>query len=749
MRGTRSAVLLLLTAACTTIPRGLPPATLRDLPWGDSPADQTLLQAREAMERGEPRAALTLVGEVLAARPHDVDARRLRQDLLRQRGRTGLLLAESDEALQRNPDDGIAWYLRGRLVDRGEDKLRCFSRAVELAPDRLWPWLGLAHTLRAVDGERALSIYAQLYRGSGQHPVVAVAYAAALREVGRLDAAAAVYAALRPDRRVAGVGDLGLAQVWLQQDQRPKAWTALLSALRQRPFDPGVQSLIAGWIASGASEDQEVMVLDVLREDPARLAAFARGDGATVLAPLLQRQGQSTAARRVLASVGPGAAPQLQRLARRLALAVGDVDAFLQMVTATVPRELVAAEANELRGRWLVLLDGPWQRGEPLASPAQALALLDALFAVGLLQEVELLAELVLQRWPDAAAAAERRDDARRELAFAAGLRRLLYGGYDHHDTRDLAAVLDALRALSQQVFGRDVVGAPTVYSVPMVGEMVDPFSGPLAEHLARCNRHLVLGRRSGGTVEGLLLTRLSVAELPAAAELALPGRCFEVVGIDRDIKSLGGVVGGDLAGVALLNHFLIDHDAVQDWARSLADRRRIAAEDGGALRQDPLPADARGAAVDVAWRLAVLSPVQDKDLAGAVMAMIRCHERQHLVDSFHYLPVERNVWRGLGLLLQFGFSPSAIEAEMERRAELAALAVSPHPELVLAHVADFLGEPGADSAHHRGFGQLAQDLAIELQALGVDAAAAAPCRWHELETTLVRAAAERLLARR
>lgn len=445
MRGTWSAVLLLLTAACTTIPRGLPPATLRDLPWGDSPADRTLLQAREAMERGEPRAALTLVGEVLAARPHDVDARRLRQDLLRQRGRTGLLLAESDEALQRHPDDGIAWYLRGRLVDRGEDKLRCFSRAVELAPETA---VAVArprpHVARRRRRTGALSIYAQLDRGSGQHPVVAVAYAAALREVGRLDAAAAVYAALRPDRRVAGVGDLGLAQVWLQQDQRPKAWTALLSALRQRPFDPGVQSLIAGWIASGASEDQEVMVLDVLREDPARLAAFARGYAPTAPAPLLQRQGQSTAARRVLASVGPGAAPQLQRLARRLALAVGDVDAFLQMVTTTVPRELVAAEANELRGRWLVLLDGPWQRGEPLASPAQALALLDALFAVGLLQEVELLAELVLQRWPDAAAAAERRDDARRELAFAAGLRRLLYGGYDHHDTRDLAAVLDA-----------------------------------------------------------------------------------------------------------------------------------------------------------------------------------------------------------------------------------------------------------------------------------------------------------------
>jgi hypothetical protein len=143
---------------------------------------------------------------------------------------------------------------------------------------------------------------------------------------------------------------------------------------------------------------------------------------------------------------------------------------------------------------------------------------------------------------------------------------------------------------------------------------MLNPFVGGLATHLSRYNRHLVLGRRSGGTAEGLLVTRLSLAELPVAERQQLGSRCYEVVGMDRNVKSLGGVVGSDLAGVALLNHFLIDYDAVVDWALGLRDRRRIARQDGEALRRDPVPADVGMAPLDAAWRLALVSGVADAD---------------------------------------------------------------------------------------------------------------------------------------
>ncbi|MCA8953822.1 MAG: hypothetical protein KDE27_30195, partial [Planctomycetes bacterium] len=437
-----------------------------------------------------------------------------------------------------------------------------------------------------------------------------------------------------------------------------------------------------------------------------------------------------------------------RRLQRRLLLAVGDVGGFLAVVRGDVPRPLVADETNQLRGRWLTLLDGPWCDGDPLASAEQAVALLDALLGLGFVSETEQIAELAHQRFPAATELAARRDEARAELAFEAGLRRLLYRGYRDGDVADLRQVLERLRAVAERALGRDVVGEPERFVVPLVGELVDPFRGELAAHLERYNRHLVLGRRSGGVAEGMLLTRLSVRELPADPLLTLPGRCFEVVAVDRDVRAFSGVVGGDIAGVALLNHFLIDYDAVREWAETIADRRRVAAADGDALARDALPRDPGFDPLDVAFRLALLSPVRDTGLEAAVLDTIRHHERQHLVDSFHYLPIASHLGRGLGLMFEIGLSPALIEAEMERRAELASLAVSPHTELVLAHIVDFLGDPGIESPHHRGFGALAQQLSRRFEQLGVSPDAALPSRWHLLDMELVRRAARDLLAR-
>lgn len=746
----RYALLLLASlTACHSLPDG-PPATLVDLPWRANPLDEKALAARSLFEQGQQRVALARIDEVLAANPRHVDAQRLRQDLLRERGRRGRLWCEAEEALLRRPDDAMAHYLFGRIVADPERKLESFARAARLAPDSLWPWLGLAHTLRFHAPARSVEIYDRLYVASEGHPLVGIAYAAALREEQRHDEAQAIYRRLQAAPEVPGVGDLGLAQSLVAQDRRAEAWPALLAALRQRPHDPAVQGLLRGWILAGASQDQVAQVFDVLREDPGRVHAFGGGDGETLLAELLLRMLQPQAALSLLEAAHVSARqPLLRRLQRRLLLALGETAAFLNLVRTDVPAWLVGAEQNQLRGRWLTLLHGPWHAGEPLASVEQSVGLLEALRGVGWLVEVETLAAVALRRWPDCAAPlVALRDEARRELAFEAGVRRLLYQGYEAGDRGGLQTVLDQVRELSQRLLGNDVVGDPVVFSVPMVGEMLDPFTGGLAEHFARYNRHFVLGRRSGGTAEGMLFTRLSLRELPAQPELALPARCFEVVGIDRDVRALAGVLGGDIAGVALLNHFLVDFDAVREWARTVADRRRIAVEDGLALCTDPLPRSAGEEPLDVAWRLALASPVQDNDLDAAVLDTIRQHERQHLVDSFHYLPVEDNLWRSLGLLFQFGLSPSAIEAEMERRAELAALAVSTHTELVLAHIADFLGEPGADSPHHEGFAELGRQVTAELQALGVSAEGAAPSRWHTVDRGLVRQAAQRLLAR-
>jgi hypothetical protein len=718
-----------------------------DLPWGTAAVDQRVLEARQLVEKGLPRDALDVLEAVLAETPRHIDGLRLRQDVLRERGRRGRLQYEVEQALAADPDDAAMLYLRGRIAVGEPAKLADFTRAAELQPASVWPWLGLAHTLRRSDPARARTIYAALYAASDRHPLVAIAFAALLREQQQHAEAAEVYERLRDDARVPGVGDLGLAQSWLALDRRAEAWTALLAALRERPYDPGVQSLLRGWLSVSASADQIAQAFDLLREDPARLQALATGDGIHLAADLLQRaqQPQAVLALFEAQQIGPRQ-PALRRLQRRLLLGIGDVRGFLAIVRSDVPGWLVGAEPNQLRGRWMTLLDGPWHEGDPLAVEAQCVDLVSALLRTGWLVEAELLAEVARRRWPGQPALATLRDEARAELAFEAGVRRLLYHGYENGDRADLGAVVQRIRELSERVFGRDVVGQPTTFSLPMIGEMLDPFAGGLAEHFDRYNRHFVLGRRAGGTAEGMLLVRLSLRELPPAHDLALAGRCFEVVAIDRDVRALASVLGGDIAGVALLNHFLVDFDAVREWAQGIAARRRVAAEDGLALASDPLPALAGDDPLDVAWRLCLASPVVDGDLDAAVLDMIRQHERQHLVDAFHFLPIESNLWRSLGLLFSFGLSPSAIEAEMERRAELAALATSPHVELVLAHIADFLAEPDAESPHHQGFGALGRQIGAELRALGVPAERTAPSRWHLVDRELVRQAARRLL---
>ncbi|MBL9076507.1 MAG: hypothetical protein JNL08_03330 [Planctomycetes bacterium] len=747
MRRSWSWALVLLCGGCAAA-AGLPRRPLADLPSDTAEPDRRVALARADVEQGRPRAALDAVEAVLATEPAHVDAQRVRQDVLRQRGRRGRLVHESAAALAARPDDGLAHYLHGRIAADTASKLAAFERAVALRPDSVWPWLGLAHTVRAADPQRARSIYAALYDASDRHPLVAIAFAALLREQDQFAEAAAVYEHLRADPRAPGTGDLGLAQCWLALDRRAEAWDALLAAVRERPYDPGVHQLLRGWLQAGATADQQAQVFDLLREDPARLAAFAAGDGVALAVELLQRARQPHAVLALLDAHGVTVRqPALRRLQRRLLLEVGDVAAFLRVVREDVPRDLVDREPNRLRGRWLALLDGPWYAQDPLAAGGPCVELATALLRVGWLVEAEQFAEVARRQRPDTAAPlAALRDEARRELAFEAGLRRLVYQGYETGDHAALGVVVQRLRELSRRVFGQDVVGEPVTFALPMIGEMLDPFAGGLAAHLDRYNRHLVLGRRSGGTAEAMLLTRLSLTELPDLPDLPLPAPCYEVVAIDRDVRALAGVLGGDVAGVALLNHFLVDHDAVRDWAQGIAERRRTAAEDGQALRDDPLPDGVSDDPFDAAWRLCLQSPVGDRDLEAAVLDMIRAHERQHLVDAFHFLPVEQNLWRSLGLLFAFGLSPSAIEAEMERRAELAALAVSPHTELVLAHIADFLAEPDAESPHHDGFGALGRQVTAALVELGVPPERAQPSRWHLVDRDLVRRAARRLL---
>lgn len=762
MRPADAAVILLFVAAgCGTTSERRVPERLVEAPDLEREADRESWRARQLFEAGRPLEALEVLDVVLDEDPEHTDAHRVRQDILRRRGRMGLLLWEAEQRLEASPESARAHYLAGRIARTDAEKERRFEAATRLAPDWFWGWLGAAFIARARDPEASVEIYRRLYEASSWHPLAAVALASAVRAAAAArghmhDAETAealrIYGRLRDEPSAAGIGELGIAQTRYESDEPRRGWRSLIQALRLRPFDPGVRALLERYMGRGLPPDQLRQLVDEVLVDGERADRFAagsgNGEGARLLARLLASDGRAISARATLESAeGRAGDPMLHRAWQRSMLDTGDVPGFLAALREWVPEYLLRDERNQIRGRWVALLEGPWMWvDDPLAESDRAAELVERLMRVGMLDEAETIAEQALLLSPGGHAdrLRELRDEARRELAFERAVRRTLYRGYSNPRRASLEQVLDRLRRISLQILGEDVVGDPVRFEIPFVGVLLDPFADGLCAHFARYNRHLVLGQRDGHAVEGLMVVRLSLREYEPMPEIPLRGPAWEVIGDDRQIRSLSGVYGGDLAGVALINHVVIDMDSVRDWASDIQERRQIVREDGGAMLQDTLPQRVdRLEPASVHWRLSVLSPCGDSELEEAVLDMIRWHERAHLADVFHFLPVEHNVWRVLGLVLGLGLDRVAIEAEMESRAELASLAISPHTRLVLAHIAVFLEPEAESSAHAVGFRRLAQQLGQRLADAGHEAMAS---RWHLLDPAVVRAEAQEML---
>lgn len=708
--------------------------------------------ARDRFDRGDAREGLRVAESVLAEDAGNVLAHRLRQDILRDRGRRGLLLAEAEQRLQADPEAPLALYLRGRLRPMGPEQVADFERCTQVDPTFFWGWIGLGWSLRRSEPARAMAIFRRLHDLAPGSRLVCTNLANSLLEMEKPAEAAAVYAELRALPGGEAVADLGLARVHLQRDARLEAWAPLLSALRARPYDAGVRGLLESYLRAGLSVDRLEQVREVLYQEPSRLEAFVHAGGDKVLAEVFSRLGAPNLAREALSYDGqPPRQAQTRRAWRRAVLATGDVATYLADLRASLPVGLLDDERNQVRGRWVALLQGAWTEAQdPLADVTQVRELVAALRDAGLLDEADSVATFGIVRagGSDAGSLRQLRDEVRRVLGFEAAVRRVLYAGYLASTPPSLAQTFDELRRVSQEILGEDVVGAPRVFSIPFVGSLVDPFGDGLPQYFARFNKHLVLGQRLGLPAEGLLLTRLSVRDLDDEGEVPVPVRAREVVGEDRSIQARTSLVGGDIAGVALIDNFVIDMDAVRDWSGTLLRMRQIGREDDGALLHDAVPKVSDPVEpLDAEWRLALLAPVADDQVEAAVLDIIRWHERAHLVDTFYFLPPEANVWRVFGLLLRNGFSATSVEADLEARAELVALAKSSHTRLVMAHIAGFCGQRFEGfSAHASGFERLARSLQRRLVSKGLDERAVAVSRWQDLDPDLVRQTARELL---
>ncbi len=255
---------------------------------------------------------------------------------------------------------------------------------------------------------------------------------------------------------------------------------------------------------------------------------------------------------------------------------------------------------------------------------------------------------------------------------------------------------------------------------------------GGLAQFLREMGRFGLFGALSGDAPDGSILPVLLVEER-AGRHLGVPWHGTIAWCEGADLKSRAGRRDARIAGAALHEGYWIDVDEVRHEAatwralslRFVGSRERVRrALDVRGLETEPGD-DGRPARVSTSAlldeservRLAVLA---DRARDGAVLGMLgldelvrvsAAHEEGHLCDRTRFLPLAKRWPRVLALALNQGFSPRAIQEELEYRAQLTALAVVPDPRVALAQVLDGV-EGGFDATPHAaGYARLLVDF--------------------------------------
>lgn len=738
---------LLSAVGCGSVSTDLPAGELAGR-YAESEVVRALVSsARDAEARGEQVRAGRLADEALELDPSAVDAARLRQDQLRRDGRLGLLLSEARERVARSAGSAGSQYLLGRALTEPAEREAAFDRALERDPSFFWGWLGKGFAASTDEPDAAIRIFEQMLERTGGDVWVERNLGLLLLREERYDEALVIYERLGEREGEEARSRFGRARALLGLLRTGDSYRATLEGIVLDPRDRSGRDLLNVHLATGVPDAGIEYAIDLLFTDEVVLDAFCRSGGDELVVSLLQRSGRSAEATEILRRYeGRRARP-----ANLASLDLGQVEVFFRGLEAWLPRFAIEAEDNQLRGRWLYLFDGPWREmsdEQLFADGDVVVSLVLALLDCGLLEEAEHFCAAAALR----SQALDQGFDTLRarvqaESRFLRAMKRRLYAEFGADEPRALEDLLDGFRRDSEVLLGRDVVGEPRIHRVPFVGALIDPFGPGLAEWLRSRNKHLEMGQVSGGPADGFLFTRVSLRDLDADSAFPLPNRSLEVLGDAREIRSLQTVAGGDLAGVALIDHYAVDLQAVREWAADLTTIRERSRAQGDVILRDPIPPlDDPLDPLDAQTRLTVRAEVETGQMFAAVLDLVCWHERAHLADAARYLPPEKRVLRSLALVLGHGFDPDSILSELEGRAELAALAFTDHPDLVLAHIADFASKRGAESPHVRGFVRAARWLNEELE--GEDGIPVGIASWPQIEPERMQAAARRIAAR-
>ncbi len=289
-----------------------------------------------------------------------------------------------------------------------------------------------------------------------------------------------------------------------------------------------------------------------------------------------------------------------------------------------------------------------------------------------------------------------------------------------------------------------------------------------LASALASMGRFGVFGRAPGlGGPDGTILRRLHIEEI-AKTQLGVEFEGTVAWCEGLDIPSRPARRGAGITGAALHEGYWIDIEGIRSearnwktlertWLREAPEAMRTALEDRGPMRRSGEPfefaANPLGEASRV--RLAVL---RDRATLGEsvtledLIEVTARHEEGHLMDRVRYLPITKNILRGLGLLIQGGFSAGGVARRLEYRAQLVALCVSEDARIALSDIlaaAEFGGSVTSHAAAYTGLlddllGILARDEAVRASP-GMDRERFLIFQLHFLDSSTIRRAARKL----
>jgi hypothetical protein len=183
------------------------------------------------------------------------------------------------------------------------------------------------------------------------------------------------------------------------------------------------------------------------------------------------------------------------------------------------------------------------------------------------------------------------------------------------------------------------------------------------------------------------------------------------VIGEGRDIASRAEVNGTSVAGAAVHHGYFVNLDVVRNWTTDVEQlARRFPPAARRAILDDPLPPCAPEERTHIGDPLHVIQKLvfnalerSEAEINQRLFEIVSVHERAHLCDAAEFLPLAEHPLKIFSLLLSEGFSAAGLEARLEQRAELAALASCRESDLVLSHLLEYATDRKV-GAHARGF---------------------------------------------